>query len=144
MAGRATRLSTRSTRPRAPNPIVAEIEQQIARGEAPWFPGLAGQLASAFWRGTAGLRAEEYGTARWLTGAATDPRDRLALIATSRGAFATLEQLPAPIRQRFSGLGFADGLPTVAVLHSFADALCWLELTAGMREAVASLVRAFT
>jgi hypothetical protein len=128
-------------RPRAPDPIVANIEQQIASNKAPWFPGLAHQLVRAFWQDTAYMRAEEYGTARWLTGAVAGPRDRVALIATA-GALATLEQLPAPIRRRFTGLTFADGLPTVAVLQSFARALRWFEPSAGVCEAVAILVRA--
>jgi hypothetical protein len=125
----------------APDPIIAEIEQQIARGDAPWFPGVADQLVGAFWRGTAPLWTEEYGTARWLTGTVTGPRDGLALIATSGGALATLEQLPPPIRRRFSGFGFAAGFPIIAVVQSFAHALRWLEPWAGAREAVARLVR---
>jgi hypothetical protein len=127
--------------PPAADPIIAEIKQQIARGEAPWFRGAADQLVGALWRGTAPLWAEEYGTARWLTGTVTGPRDALALIVTGGGALATLEQLPPPIRKRFTGFGFADGLPTIAVIQSFAHALRWLEPSAGAREAVASLVR---
>jgi hypothetical protein len=128
-------------RPPAPDPIVAEIERQIARGEAPWFPGLAYQLATAFWRGTPRMRAEEYGSARWLTEAIACPRDELALITTAAGARAILEQLPPSIRQRFSGLRFADGLPMGEVVQSFAHALRWLEPPAGAPEAIASLVR---